>query len=504
MNDEKDLTVDQTFNLAVRNHQNSNFQDAQNYYQKVLKIDPNHSAALNNLGAIYQSIKDHQKAKDCYEKAIEINPNYADAYNNLGLVFQGLAEYQKAKSCYEKAIEINPNYVGAHNNLGVIFKELEENQKAKSCYEKAIEIDSNYVAAHNNLGVVFKELEENQKAKECFKKAIEVNPGYLDAHNNLGVIFKELDENQKAKECFEKVIEINSDHVNAHFNLGVIFKELAENQKAKKCFEKVIEFNSNYSEAHNNLGNVFKDLGNLQKAEECYEKAIKLKPDFKDAHDNLDYLLKEKRLLTKIGKIKNSDNKTKISFFKKNTTKSFLSNLRLTSNPFISNRKVEAELISQLYKINSEKLDDAMPKHLHYGNGKTSDYNLFENDFSIIKNVEKDLTNIMSKAVKSDIFIIESFFNIFQKGSGVVPHNHLTNFDYNFGLINQKYSLTYYLDIGDQNCSEPGALKLQDPDKEILPSEGMILIFPASRNHSAIYNGRKDRVMIGINFYSFI
>ena len=70
-----------------------------------------------------------------------------------------------------------------------------------------------------------------------------------------------------------------------------------------------------------------------------------------------------------------------------------------------------------------------MPKHRHYGNGKTSDYNLFENDFSTIKNVEKDLINVMKEAVKSDIFIIESLFNIFQKGSGVVRHNHLTNLD---------------------------------------------------------------------------
>ena len=326
----------------------------------------------------------------------------------------------------------------------------------------------------------------------------------MDAHNNLGVIFKELGENQKAKECFKKVIEINPDHINTHFNLGIIFKELEENQKAKRCFEKVIEINPNYSQAHNNLGNVFKDLGNLQKAEECYEKAIKLKPNYKDAYDNLDYLLKEKRLLTKIGKIKNSDDKTKISFFKKNTTKSFLTNLRLTSNPLILKRKVEAKLISQLYKIKFDKLDDPKLKNLHYGNGKTSDYKLFENDFAAIKNVEKDLINIMKEAIKSDIFIIDSFFNIFQKGSGVISHNHITNFDYNFGLLNQKYSLTYYLDIGDQDCSEPGFLKLQDPDKKILPSEGMILIFPASRKHSATYNGRKDRVMIGINFYSFI
>ena len=70
--------------------------------------------------------------------------------------------------------------------------------------------------------------------------------------------------------------------------------------------------------------------------------------------------------------------------------------------------------------------------------------------------------------------------------------------------VDQKFSLTYYLDIGDQDCSEPGVLKLQDPNKEILPSEGMIVIFPASRKHSAVYNGAKDRVMIGINFYSLI
>ena len=343
-----------------------------------------------------------------------------------------------------------------------------------------------------------------RNAQNYYQEVLTIDPNHFDALNNLGIIFIKLKENQKAKECFEKAIKINPSNLNILKNLGLLFKELNQNQKAKECFEKVIEIDPNYSEAHNNLGNVFKDLRNLQKAEECYEKAIELKPDNKDAYDNLNYLLKEKRLLTEIKKVKNYADKTKENFLKKNTTKSFLSNLRLTSNPLILNRKVEAELISQLYKIKSDRLDDPKLKNLHYGNGKTSDYNLFENNFSTIKNVEKDLINIMKEAVKSDIFIADSFFNIFQKGSGVLYHNHITPFDYNFGLFNQKYSLTYYLDIGDQNCSEPGVLKLQDPKKEILPSEGMILIFPASRLHSATYNGGKDRVMIGINFYSLI
>jgi hypothetical protein len=74
--------------------------------------------------------------------------------------------------------------------------------------------------------------------------------------------------------------------------------------------------------------------------------------------------------------------------------------------------------------------------------------------------------------------------------------------DIALGLGKQKYSLVYYLSVGDQNCSEPGILKLYDPSEDILPCEGMITIFPADRLHSAFYGGKKDRVMIGVNFYS--
>ena len=309
---------------------------------------------------------------------------------------------------------------------------------------------------------------------------------------------------KEAEQLYRSILKIHPEHLTVMNNLGLILHHYSKFDEAEASYRKAIELKPDYQLAHNNLGNTLKDLGRFDEAEASYRKAIELKPDHVDAHNNLGILLKEKRLLSKIEQAKKSEIKTKISFFKKVPTKLFRSDLRLTSNPFISNRKVEAELISQLYKINSKKLDDVDPGYLRYGNGRSSDYELFENNFSTIKTVEKDLINIMKEAVKSDIFIRESFFNIFQTGSGIVFHNHLTNFDNIHGLFNQKFSLTYYLDIGDQNCSEPGTLKLQDPDKEILPSKGMIVIFPASRKHSATYGGEKDRVMIGVNFYSLI
>ena len=63
-------TANVIFNRAVKNHQEGKTDVAQELYNQVLKIDPNHSQALNNLGNIFQDLGEHQKAKNCYEKAI--------------------------------------------------------------------------------------------------------------------------------------------------------------------------------------------------------------------------------------------------------------------------------------------------------------------------------------------------------------------------------------------------------------------------------------------------
>ena len=122
----------------------------------------------------------------------------------------------------------------------------------------------------------------------------------------------------------------------------------------------------------------------------------------------------------------------------------------------------------------------------------------------IMESVKEDLINIIKKIVKSDVHVYDSFFNILGAGSGSAPHQHLNKLDRTEGLnlYKQKYVLQYYLRVGDQDCSEPGLYKLYEPDEEILPSEGMIIVIPAERTHSAVYGGDKDRVMIGINFYA--
>ena len=59
----KDLTIGETFDLAVKNHWEGKTDIAEKLYNQVLKIDPNHSQTLNNIGIIFTNLKNYQKSK---------------------------------------------------------------------------------------------------------------------------------------------------------------------------------------------------------------------------------------------------------------------------------------------------------------------------------------------------------------------------------------------------------------------------------------------------------
>jgi len=187
MNEKKNLTTKETFDLAVQNQKKNNLQVAENLYKKILKINPNHFGSIFYLGTLLVQTQRFELAKPLLYKATQINPNYAVAHNNLGAALKELEESQKAISCFQKAIKIQPNYVEAHNNLGVVFKLLGEHQKAISCYEKAIQIEPDNLTSHwlsmNTFPVIYKNLKEIDHYRKRFENGIKKINQLLDTQS---------------------------------------------------------------------------------------------------------------------------------------------------------------------------------------------------------------------------------------------------------------------------------------------------------------------------------
>ena len=55
----------------------------------------NKGLALGNLGK-------YQEAIEWYDKALKIDPNYVDALNNKGIALNNLGKYQEAIEWYDK------------------------------------------------------------------------------------------------------------------------------------------------------------------------------------------------------------------------------------------------------------------------------------------------------------------------------------------------------------------------------------------------------------------
>jgi Flp pilus assembly protein TadD len=480
----------QQLNDLLEYYQAGRYADAEKLSLSITQEFPEHQFAWKVLGAALKQMGKINESLVAIQKSVELDPQDAKAHYNLGVMFKELGRLDEAEVSYRKAIALKPELTEAHNNLGNILKELGKLDEAEVSYRKAIALKPELTEAHNNLGNILKELGKLDEAEASYRQTITLKLDYAEAHYNLGIILQELGRLNEAEISYRQTITLKPELTEAHNNLGNILKELGKLEEAETSYRKAITLKPDFAEAHNNLGIILKELGKLEEAETSYRKAITLKPDFAEAHNNLEITLNEKKLwkITQKAKVENE-------LIEPNFTKD------LFSKVFVSNRSVEIELFEHLYKIKSIEISKTKNGPL-YGAGSTTNYQLFKNDYSILKTVEQDLTNIIKKAVKSKIYIYESFYNILKVGGGSVPHTHISNFDKRHGLINQKFSLVYYISVGDQNTKDPGILKLYDPDEEILPSDGSIAIFPGNRKHSSIYSGTSDRVMIGVNFYS--
>ena len=249
---------------------------------------------------------------------------------------------------------------------------------------------------------------------------------------------------------------------------------------AKGTFERALVLKTDCAEVYADLSVVHYALGEVDSAINTLEKARDIDPASK-TYELLLVVVKARKF-----------GLNKLDFW-----------ANLADDPIILEREVEPELVCKLFEMQSREMEKAIDTPV-FGNGTCSiDYRMFDDDIHILRTLQNDLISTIREHLNSDIFIIDSFFNIYGKGAGIPPHTHLSELDSEsyLQLAKQKYSLVYYVEVGDQNCSEPGILKLYNPDDEILPKNGMIVIIPASRSHSAVYGGTKKRVIIGINFY---
>ncbi len=110
--------IDALYALGMYYLQNEQIQDALKEFEAILRINPNYTNALFNIGLINNEyLKNHTKAIEYLAKAIKFEPTYAEAYYETGLAYERLKDIDNAKTFYHSALEQKPNYPEAEEAL---------------------------------------------------------------------------------------------------------------------------------------------------------------------------------------------------------------------------------------------------------------------------------------------------------------------------------------------------------------------------------------------------
>ncbi len=190
------ISTDAYYTLGLSAYYERNFNSAENYLVKAIKMNPNNLQARNLMCRILatKSLEDLQKGR--YEDVITDSKkaesffqyqSVAESLIIMGYVYKNMyiasrqKEYlEKAKEKFVVALALEDpndaiNIAGALNGLGNYYFYLKNNNLAIEQHLEAIKIMPNYASAHNDLAIVYeaKMREDVSNSGEWRIKAIE-------------------------------------------------------------------------------------------------------------------------------------------------------------------------------------------------------------------------------------------------------------------------------------------------------------------------------------------
>ena len=234
------------------------YEEALQHYVAVLASDPKDIEALLATGHICARLERYDDAAEFYEKVLEIEPNNSAAIHWLGNMrdkeatnglernlnerYQTLIteiDHEDIAGTIQKIenfIEMYPKHGQAHNDLGVLYYKNEFKTKVLACYLKAVELEPENVTFRKNLAdFLYVEEGRVEEALENYVEVLRIKPDDVETLLITGHICTAIERFEDAMRFYHKVLDLEPTNLDARQNMEALKKRqiLMLNQEAR-------------------------------------------------------------------------------------------------------------------------------------------------------------------------------------------------------------------------------------------------------------------------------
>lgn len=122
------------------------------YLNTAINLDPANTQAMYGLAMYFQEKNKVDEAEQLYNRITEINPQHKDAWHNLGYIeLFHYGDYDRAIEYFNRALECDNRFVEALANRGWAYALKGDKTNARISYNSALEVSPGYQPAIDGL-----------------------------------------------------------------------------------------------------------------------------------------------------------------------------------------------------------------------------------------------------------------------------------------------------------------------------------------------------------------
>ena len=183
-----------------------NSPDANQSFQEVLAVNPNHPEALLGLARV-MSFDGSPEAMELTKKALEVNPRFVPAQAFFAEQLLGIEDYQGARREAEAALAVNPVSLDALPILAAA-ELLSGNEAAfRSASVRALARNPKNAAFYNKLSDISVNNRLYKEARDFAAKAVELDPRSFEGYGFLGLNQLRLGDIEEGRKNLERSFE---------------------------------------------------------------------------------------------------------------------------------------------------------------------------------------------------------------------------------------------------------------------------------------------------------
>ena len=292
-------------------------QEAKEYFEKAVELDPDFALAWMQLSFTQGSAKEFfetfdkakaladkvsegerlwimgfdagingfpMKQREFFTKMVELYPLDERAHNQLGINYFGQQDYEAAIEHSKKSVEINPDFSLPYNQMGYTYRFLEQYEEAEKAFQKYIELIPDDPNPYDSYAELLMKMGRFDESIENYEKALEHNPNFVASFVGIALNYNWKGEHMTARETLKKLFEnarTDGEKRAALFNMAV---SLIDEGVLDLALEKIdmqfqiaaaIEDAGNMGADYGTMGNILFEMGKFDEAQAKFDLAYK-------------------------------------------------------------------------------------------------------------------------------------------------------------------------------------------------------------------------------------